>query len=121
MLDRVMTGTGLDWDPAMIVGPRFIINIAQIYFPPADEEITARAYQLYPRLIREGGALGYAPYRTHLDVMDEAADQFDFGDHALLRFNERLKDTLDPAGILAPGKQGIWPRGSAHRVAEPAH
>ena len=120
MLDRMMAGTGLDWDPAMIVGPRFLINIAQIYFPPGNEEITARAYRLYPQLIREGGALGYAPYRTHLDVMDVAAEQFDFGDHALLRFNERLKDALDPAGILAPGKQGIWPAGSPHRKTAPA-
>ena len=22
---------------------------------------------------------------------------------------ERIKDTLDPHGILSPGKQGIWP------------
>jgi FAD/FMN-containing dehydrogenase len=27
-----------------------------------------------------------------------------------IRFCETLKDALDPAGILSPGKQGIWPR-----------
>ena len=32
------------------------------------------------------------------------------------KFVERLKDTLDPAGILAPGKQGIWP--AAYRDRE---
>ena len=32
--------------------------------------------------------------------------------HALRRLNERVKNALDPAGILAPGKSGIWP--SAH-------
>jgi 4-cresol dehydrogenase (hydroxylating) flavoprotein subunit len=41
--------------------------------------------------------------------MDLVADQFDFNDHALRRFNQRLKDALDPRGILSPGKQGIWP------------
>jgi 4-cresol dehydrogenase (hydroxylating) len=35
---------------------------------------------------------------------------YNFNNHALLRMNERVKDALDPNGILAPGKQGIWPK-----------
>ena len=27
-----------------------------------------------------------------------------------MRLYERLKDALDPAGVLSPGKQGIWPK-----------
>jgi FAD/FMN-containing dehydrogenase len=27
-----------------------------------------------------------------------------------LRFCETIKDALDPNGILAPGKSGIWPK-----------
>jgi len=42
--------------------------------------------------------------------MEEAAAQYSFGDHAYRRFCEALKDALDPAGILSPGKNGIWPR-----------
>jgi 4-cresol dehydrogenase (hydroxylating) len=42
--------------------------------------------------------------------MDFVAAQFDFNDHAAMHLYERLKDALDPAGVLSPGKQGIWPK-----------
>ena len=41
--------------------------------------------------------------------MDRVNATFDFNDHAQRRLNEKLKDALDPHGILAPGKQGVWP------------
>jgi 4-cresol dehydrogenase (hydroxylating) len=48
--------------------------------------------------------------------MDLVADGYDFNNHALRRLNERVKDALDPAGILAPGKSGIWPGRSNVKV-----
>ena len=35
---------------------------------------------------------------------------YNWNDGALLKFNEQLKDAIDPNGILMPGKSGVWPQ-----------
>jgi 4-cresol dehydrogenase (hydroxylating) len=61
-------------------------------------------------LIEDAHKRQLAGYRAHISEMDFVAAQFDFNDHAVMRLYERLKDALDPAGVLSPGKQGIWPK-----------
>jgi 4-cresol dehydrogenase (hydroxylating) len=43
-------------------------------------------------------------------MQDIVMNQYSFNDHALRRFHETVKDAIDPKGILAPGKAGIWPK-----------
>lgn len=63
-------------------------------------------------------------------MADLIANMNDFNNHAYNRFVERIKvsrtpswdvslltclqDAIDPKGILAPGKQGIWPNRFRH-------
>jgi len=75
-----------------------------------DPEANARSREMATMLIEEAGKLGYGEYRAPTPFADEAAAAYAWNDHALMRFFETLKDTLDPNGILAPGKSGIWPR-----------
>lgn len=42
--------------------------------------------------------------------MDQIASVYNWNNGASLKFNEQLKDSLDPNGILAPGKSGVWPK-----------
>ena len=75
-----------------------------------DEAITdALSKQL---LINIARAQHHEP--IHFTGVSNVAATFDFNGHALRRLNERVKDALDPNGILAPGRNGIWP--AAHRA-----
>lgn len=96
--------------PGLIATPRSLVHILPMIFDTADEAGTRRAYELYELLVTEVARAGYGLYRAHLRFMDLVAEQYGFNDHAQRRFNQALKDALDPDGILSPGKQGIWPR-----------
>jgi 4-cresol dehydrogenase (hydroxylating) len=86
------------------------LQICLLNFDKKDPAQVDRAFEACKTLVREAAQAGYGEYRAHLEVMDLVADQYGFNDHALGRFNARIKDALDPNGILSPGKQGIWPK-----------
>jgi (+)-pinoresinol hydroxylase len=60
-------------------------------------------------VLRENASLGYGDYRAPPILQDDVADQYSFNDFALRRFNETLKDAIDPNGIISPGRAGVWP------------
>ena len=94
----------------LMVNARSFLHITMVLFDTANEQQVRGAYETSKLLVTEAAKHGYGEYRAHLDFMDLAAEQYSFGDHAYRRFTETIKDAVDPNGILAPGKQGIWPR-----------
>ncbi len=84
--------------------------INTLVFAKTDPGAMKKVRELFEILVREAAAKGYGEYRTHLAYMDTVASTYDFNNNAMLRFQERLKDSIDPRGIIAPGKSRIWPK-----------
>lgn len=90
--------------------PHCLIQLVAARISPTDKEANRKVVDMISEVITVGGENGYGEYRTPIVFMDEAAKAYDFNNNALLRLHETLKDALDPNGILAPGKNGIWPK-----------
>ncbi|PRY01015.1 FAD-binding oxidoreductase [Allonocardiopsis opalescens] len=101
---------GKDYMGNWIVGRREMHHIQMTMFDTKDPDDRTRTLAFTKQLIRQAAERGYGAYRAHPAIMDEVAATFSFNDGALMRLSERVKDALDPKGILAPGKQGIWPK-----------
>jgi 4-cresol dehydrogenase (hydroxylating) len=75
-----------------------------------DPAINQRTRDVFKRLVSLAAEHGWGEYRTHTAFMDTCAAAYSFNDHSLLRFQETLKDAVDPNGILSAGRYGIWPK-----------
>ncbi|KAI0018140.1 vanillyl alcohol oxidase [Xylariomycetidae sp. FL0641] len=101
---------GFDLFPTLCVAGREIHYITNIIYDRGDEGMKLRVVKLMREMIAECAAKGYGEYRTHLLFADQVAGTYNWNNNAFMRFNEAIKDTLDPNGILAPGRNGIWPK-----------
>ena len=107
---------GFDYAGGFTLNPRHAIALALISFDRDDHAQAAEVAELFPELIADAAAAGYAPYRSHVAFMDLIADQYDRERLSAPRLHRRrIKDAVDPQGILSPGKQGIWPGRSTER------
>ncbi|ROW11997.1 hypothetical protein VPNG_05262 [Cytospora leucostoma] len=100
---------GFDFICTFTIGMREMHHIVCLVFDRKDAAQRDRLHRLIRDLIDECAVHGWGEYRTHLALMDQIADTYCFNDSSLLKFSETIKDAIDPNGILAPGKNGIWP------------
>ncbi|PKS06133.1 hypothetical protein jhhlp_007450 [Lomentospora prolificans] len=111
---------GFDYFGGLHLYPRHLAMINMIYFDRQSETERQNANKLFVDLVHLARKHGYSEYRAHIDWMDLVAEQYDFNGQSLMRLNERIKDAVDPNGILSPGKQGIWPERYRNGTEKPA-
>ncbi|ETN44584.1 uncharacterized protein HMPREF1541_10254 [Cyphellophora europaea CBS 101466] len=101
---------GLDFIGTFVVGMREMHHIVCLVFNRKDKESCRKAHWVISTLIQDAAERGWGEYRTHIALMDQIAQTYNFNNNAQMKLNETIKNALDPKGILAPGKNGIWPQ-----------
>jgi len=99
---------GMDYHGSFALGERHITNVNQVLYDRDNKAMVAQVDQFFRALLSDASVQRYGEYRAHIEYMDLIAQSYDFNNGALWRLNDRLKTALDPNGIVAPGKSGIW-------------
>ncbi|KAI5805218.1 hypothetical protein EDC01DRAFT_362620 [Geopyxis carbonaria] len=110
LVTRLHHKHGFDSFPTWCIAGRQSHYIANIIYDRADPDAKRRVNELMMDLIEACAKEGYGEYRTHLLYQDVVARTYGWNNQALLKFNQLLKDAIDPNGIMAPGRAGIWPK-----------
>jgi len=79
-----------------------------------DPEHNARTHAAMKKAVAVAAEHGWGDYRAAPVYQDDVAETYSFNNHQLRRFHEELKDSIDPDGIIAPGRGGVWPRRFRH-------
>jgi len=82
-----------------------------------DVETNKKNRAAFKKLVQRAAEHGWGEYRTAPAYQDTIMSTYAYNNHSLLRFQETLKDAVDPNGILSAGRYGIWPK---HLRKEPA-
>jgi 4-cresol dehydrogenase (hydroxylating) len=73
-----------------------------ILFERSDAIAAKRAHACYEALFAAGKGQGFLPYRLGVQAMEDLRDS-----GAVPEISQQIKRTLDPEGIMAPGRYGL--------------
>jgi len=102
---KILNKYGFDYVAEFIVGWRDMHHIIDLLYNRNDPEEMQRAHDCYAELVHAFAEQGYGVYRTSSGFMDLVAETYGPEIHDVF---QRIKRALDPKGILAPGKSGIY-------------
>jgi len=96
---------------------RAFIMISSLPVSRLNPEINRRSRAAFEAIAKVAAEHGWGEYRSPPFGVDFVMGAYSFNDFALRRFCETLKDAVDPNGIIAAGRGGIWPRHIRERRA----
>lgn len=110
LIDNGLDGLGIEYGTNFVMHGRYLTSLCLPFLPKGDVVVAEKVLEALRGLVVTAADKGYAEYRSHVLLADLVAGQLDFNDHVLMRTIESIKDALDPQGVIAPGRAGIWPR-----------
>jgi 4-cresol dehydrogenase (hydroxylating) len=100
---RILSEHGFELIVEYVCGPRMSRALHILVFNRQDAEERQRAGRCFRALLQAYTDAGYPIARAPIDVQEEAMARL----QGLPQVLSRLKQALDPQGVLAPGKYGI--------------
>jgi (+)-pinoresinol hydroxylase len=99
-----------------IIGPVFMTNwerslVGLIMFPISKDAAANRKVRAaFERWVALAAEQGWTEYRAPAAFQDIVSDTYSYNNHALRRLREKIKDAIDPNGIISAGRYGVWPK-----------
>lgn len=103
MSRRILAEFGFEYIAEHVCSSRMSRALHLIIFNRSDPEECQRAVACYRALLRAYDDAGYPIGRAPVDFQEEAMRRL----HGLPQFLHQIKQSLDPNGVIAPGKYGV--------------
>lgn len=88
---------------------RSFVMVLAMGISRTDPEKNKQNIAAFRKLVEIGAEHGWVEYRTAPLFHDQVSKTFNFNDGILKKVQNTLKDAMDPNGIIAPGRGGVWP------------